>query len=97
MKSLREALVHKHMDNPSVDRRKMIQYAKDALEAMDTYSDSSLEDQYTAAYENICRLSCVKDPEIRDMAEAALESDTEDMEDRLDEFTEVIEKISWLK
>lgn len=75
----------------------MIQYAKNALEAMEEYYDISLEDQYEAALDNLYHLSTAKDQEIAKMADAALVSDTEDMEDRLEEFESVIEDISRLR
>lgn len=100
MKSLKEALIKKHTAASlpkGADRKKMIQYAKDALEAMNEYFDLSLEDQYEAALNNLYHLSTAKDQEIASLADAALASDTDDMDDRLEEFTDVVVEISELR
>lgn len=104
MKSLKEALVKKNQKlkqnfriSGPLNRKRAIQYAKDALKAMDEYSDLSLEDQYEAALDNLYHLSTANDQEIAALADAALASDTDDMWDRLEEFTDVIVEISELR
>jgi len=97
MKHISESIIGKKGSRLShLSRRKAIEYAKDYMTEYPDHEDDEFEDQYEAAGEALYYLSGCSDNEISEIADTALDSDSEGY-DRFEIFMDAINAISKLK
>jgi len=94
MKTLREKL-NESLDlieeSKSINKKQAVKTANEVLDNMDDYT---MEENYDAAYELLLDLATnCSDSKIKQIASDALDTDKDDMDDRLGVFVDALEKI----